>query len=95
MFDFGTKKRTRDQCSLVKGQTMVKILKSGLIESNAQVMELAERYGQIVIPNEDEDLDLTHWWIMSDDGTEMMYVGTVETFATYIKERDGGCNLPN
>ena len=39
---------------------MLEILKSGLIESNAQVMELAERYGQIVIPNEDEDLDLTH-----------------------------------
>jgi hypothetical protein len=73
---------------------MLEILKSGLIESDAQVMELADRSGRIVIPNEDEDLDLTHWWLMRDDGTEMLYVGTLETFATYIKEREGGCTLP-
>ena len=49
----------------------------------------------MVIPNEDEDLDLTHWWLIRDDGKEMLYVGTQETFATYITERDGECNLPN
>ena len=74
---------------------MLEILKSGLVENDAQVMELAERSGRIVIANEDEDLDLTHWWLMRDDGTELLYVGTLETFATYIKEREGGCNLPN
>lgn len=74
---------------------MLEILRSGLIESDAQVMELAERYGQIIIPNEDENLDLTHWWLIRDDGTEVLYVGTRETFANYIKEREGRAELPN
>ena len=72
---------------------MFEILKRALIESDAQVMELTERHGQIVIP--EEDLDLTHWWLMRDDGTEMLYVGTPETFARYIKAREGGVDLPN
>jgi hypothetical protein len=72
---------------------MLEILKGGLIESDTQVMELSKRYGQIVFP--DEDLDLTHWWLMRDDGIEILYVGTFETFATYMKERDGQVDLPN
>ena len=72
---------------------MLEFLKSGLIESDAQVIELSERYGKIVIPG--EDLDLTHWWLIRDDGTEMLYVGTPETLATYIRERDGRIDLPN
>jgi hypothetical protein len=32
---------------------------------------------------------------MRDDGIEILYVGTFETFATYLKERDGGVDLPN
>jgi hypothetical protein len=47
------------------------------------------------MPKVDEDMDLTHWWLMKDDGIEMLYVGTQETFATYIKERDGRFDLPN
>jgi hypothetical protein len=74
---------------------MLEILTSGLIESDAHVMELVKRYGQIVIPNENEDLNLTHWWLMRDDGTEMLYVGTPETFTTYIRERDRGADPPN
>lgn len=74
---------------------MLEILKRGLIESDEQVMELVERYGQIIMPNENEDLDLTHWWLMRDDGIEILYVGTFETFATYMKERDGVVDLPN
>ena len=74
---------------------MLEILKRGVIESDAQIMELVERYGQIIMPNENEDLDLTHWWLMRDDGIEILYVGTFETFATYLKERDGGVDLPN
>lgn len=74
---------------------MLEILKRGLIESDAQVMELVERYGQVVIPNENENLYLTHWWLMREDGIEMLYVGTLETLATYIKERDGNADLPN
>jgi hypothetical protein len=74
---------------------MLEILKRGLIESEAQVKELAERYGQLVIPNENEDLELTHWWLIREDGVEMLYIGTLETLATYIKERDGKVELPN
>jgi len=72
---------------------MLEILKRGRIESDAQVMELSKRYGQIVFPN--EDLDLTHWWLMRDNGIEILYVGTFETFATYIKEGDGRVDLAN
>lgn len=74
---------------------MLEILKRGLIESEAQVMDLVERYGQMVMPKVDEDMDLTHWWLMREDGIEVLYVGTPETLATYIKERDGGVALPN
>lgn len=74
---------------------MLEILKRGLIESEAQVMELVERYGQVVMPKVDKDLDLTHWWLVREDGTEMLYVGTFETLATYIKEREGKTDLPN
>lgn len=69
---------------------MLEILQNGVIESDAQLMELTERCGQVVIPNENEDLDLTHWWLIKDDGAEMLYVGTPETFTIYIKERNGG-----
>ncbi len=54
--------------------TMFNIIESGLIESDEQLKEFAERYGMIIIPSE-EDLDLSHWWLIKDDGTEMLYVG--------------------
>jgi hypothetical protein len=73
----------------------LEILKSGLIESDAQVMELAERYGRIIMPNENEDLELTHWWLIRDDGTEILYVGTLETLASFTKEKDGKVDLAN
>ena len=44
----------------------------------------------VVIPSENEDLDLTHWWVIRDDGAEILYVGTPETFAGYVRERNGG-----
>ncbi len=68
----------------------VEILQSGSIESDDQLMDLAQRYGQITIPTEDDDLDLTHWWILTDDGNQMLYVGTPETFTTWVMERNGG-----
>ena len=71
-------------------RAMLEILKGGLIESDDQLSALTQSYGQIVIPNEDEDLELTHWWIIRDDGVESLYVGTEETFATYVKEQNGG-----
>jgi hypothetical protein len=67
----------------------LEILENGLIETDEQIMQLAGRYGQVVIPSENEDLDLTHWWLIVDDGTEMLYVGTLETFTAYISERNG------
>jgi len=38
---------------------MLEIVKYGIIETDDQLMELTKQYGQVVIPNEDEDLDLT------------------------------------
>lgn len=64
---------------------MLEILKQGLIESDEQVKELALLYGQVVIP--DEDMDLTHWWLIREDGTEMLYVGTQETFTIFLTEQ--------
>ena len=69
---------------------MFEIVNSGIIDTEEQLMELTKQYGQVVIPNQDEDLDLTHWWVIQDDGAEMLYVGTPETFTTYIGERNGG-----
>ncbi len=68
----------------------MEIVKNGVIESDDQMLELTEQYRQVVIPNENEDLDLTHWWVIKDVGVEMLYVGTPETFSTYIAERNGG-----
>ena len=68
----------------------MEILDSGLIESDDQLMQLANRYGRLVIPSENDDLDLTHWWAIMDEGAEMLYVGTPDTFAAYIRERNGG-----
>lgn len=68
----------------------MEILSSGLFESDDQFMQLARRYGQVVIPSEDEELEVTHWWVIKDDGAEMLYVGTPDTFTTYIKETNCG-----
>ena len=68
----------------------MEILQNGRIESDEQLMELAQRYGEIIIPTENDDLDLTHWWILIDDGNQTLYVGTPETFTTWVKERNGG-----
>jgi hypothetical protein len=61
----------------------MEILQSGAIESDDQLMELSQRYSQIIIPTENDDLDLTHWWILADDGNQMLYVGAPETFWTW------------
>lgn len=68
----------------------MEILQSGLIETDEQLMELTERYRQAVIPSENEDLDLTHWWVIMEDGVAILYVGTPETFATYVMEQNAG-----
>ena len=68
----------------------MEILQSGLIETDDQLMELTELYGQVVIPSENEDLDLTHWWVIKEDGIAILYVGTPETFAMYVIEQNGG-----
>jgi hypothetical protein len=69
---------------------MLEILASGVIESEDQLLELTERSSQVIIPNGNDDLDLTHWWIVRDDGEEMLYIGTLDTFTAYTKERNGG-----
>jgi hypothetical protein len=67
---------------------MLEVLKSGLVESDDELMELTERCRQVVIPNENDDLDLTHW----SSETTMKRCFTLarpRRFTTYIKERNG------
>lgn len=73
---------------------MLEIVTSGLIQNDEQVKQLAKRYKHIVMPDQD-DLDMTHWWILNEDGVEILYVGTHETFATYLEEQKGKAGLPN
>lgn len=68
---------------------MFEIVQEGLFESESQILELTRLYTQLVIPS-DDDLDVTHWWVVRHDGAEVLYLGTPETFVTYIKERNGG-----
>jgi len=69
---------------------MVEIVKSGTVECDKHLMELAESYGEVVLPGENDDLELTHWWVIREDGAEMLYVGTPDTFTAYVQERNGG-----
>lgn len=69
---------------------MLEIVKNGIIENDDEVMALTEQYGRVVIPSDNEDLELTDWWVIRDGGSDMLYVGTPETFTTYIRERNGG-----
>jgi hypothetical protein len=68
---------------------MFEIVETGTVETEKQVMELSLRYGKIVIPT-DGDKDLTHWWIIREEGSDALYLGTPETFAAYTKEQNGG-----
>jgi hypothetical protein len=68
---------------------MVEIIGCGAIETDDHLRQLARRYGQIAIPA-DDDLDLTHWWLLRDDGVETIYVGTIATFDAFVRERNGG-----
>jgi hypothetical protein len=87
---FRTEVRPSSAGSYRKENGIMEIVNNGVIESDDQLMELTEEYGQVVIPNDNQDLDLTHWWVIRDDGADVLYVGTPETFTTYIRERNGG-----
>jgi hypothetical protein len=77
-------------CRHSGGVSMVEILNTGLIENDDQLLQLTEGFGQLVIPNETDDPDLTHWWVIKDAGTEILYLGSPDTFTTYIIEKTGG-----
>jgi hypothetical protein len=68
---------------------MLEIVSTGMVENEEQLLALIQKHKQLVIPN-DEDVDLTHWWVIREDGVETFYVGTVETFEAYVKEQNGG-----
>lgn len=68
----------------------MEIVKEGIIETDDQLRALAGQYRRVVMPNDDEELDLTHWWVIREDGYEMLYIGTLETFTRYIKATNGG-----
>lgn len=66
----------------------LEIIASGPIESDEQLLAMLERNERLVVPNED-DLDLTHWWVIRVEGSETLYVGTPETFDLYPAEQNG------
>ncbi len=69
---------------------MLEILSGGVVESDDQLIELADRYGRLVIPTDNDNIELTHWWVIRDEATDALYVGTPETFTNYVRERNGG-----
>ena len=69
---------------------MLEILSGDVVESDDQLIELADWYGRLVIPSENDDLELTHWWLIREEAREALYVGTPETFTNYVRERNGG-----
>ena len=68
---------------------MIEIVRNGLIGSDERLFSLLRTHAQIVVPA-DDDLELTHWWVIRQDGAEALYVGNLETFDTYVIERNGG-----
>jgi hypothetical protein len=68
---------------------MIEVIGCGTIESDDHVLQLARAYLRIVIP-EDDELNLTHWWLLRDNGVETIYIGTIATFETFVKEQNGG-----
>jgi hypothetical protein len=68
---------------------MFEILRSGIVANDEELMALIEGYKQIVLP-QDDDVNITHWWAIRNDGIETLYVGNVETFDRYVREQNGG-----
>jgi hypothetical protein len=68
---------------------MIEVLRNGLIGSDDHLSSLIQTHAQLVIPT-DDDVELTHWWVIRADGVETLYLGNVETFDTYVIERNGG-----
>jgi len=68
---------------------MFEVLKHGALESTEQFKELARQHRSLVLPS-DEDADVTHWWVIRQEGVEILYVGSPESFAAYTGEHNGG-----
>jgi hypothetical protein len=66
----------------------MEILREGLAETEEQLKGLILEFNQVVFPA-DDDVDITHFWVTRNDGVEMLYLGTPDTFATYIRESSG------
>jgi hypothetical protein len=67
----------------------MEVVSEGPLESQEQLIELAERYRTVVVPD-DDDQDVNHWWVVRDRGEETLYVGNPGTFALFVQERTGG-----
>jgi hypothetical protein len=68
---------------------MLQILDSGLFEGEEQLSELTRRCEEIVLHHDDGDRELTHWWILNQSGTTVLYIGTPETFHLYVRDETG------
>jgi len=72
---------------------MFQIIREGTLDGPEEAVELALQFSQIVIPNaegNEEDMHLTNYWVIQDNGVEMLYIGTPESFALYTQEENGG-----
>lgn len=68
---------------------MFEIVKGGTLRNLKQFKALARRYRSLIVPS-DDDADATHWWVIRQNGAEILYVGTPETFDKYTREENGG-----
>ncbi len=54
--------------------------------SEQQIESLTRSASTLIVPNDDDDLNLTHWWELSWDGVPVVYIGTPETFQRWQDE---------
>ena len=50
------------------------------------------RFNNIIVPDKEimgEESRVTHFWVIREDGCDMLYVGNPETFGVYVGEVNG------
>ena len=57
-----------------------------------ELMELTKQYGQLVIPNEDDDVALTHWWVIRDGGPKCSTSACAFNIALLLHPKNGSAD---
>ncbi len=66
----------------------MEILRHGPIRSIDKFLDFVLRFNEVIVPRND-GLDITHFWVIRSHGVEKLYVGTPDTFDTYVREESG------